>query len=566
MIDNSQKQAIIPKDLSSGPIDNSKETLSGFWEKSELSSNFKKENNVIKALEIIKQSSETIYIYTPRIASGELLLELENLQIRGIRIYLLVNDFDTHYKTKIFEKYGIVRGRNDITSTFIICDPEGSCKGIWFEGDLSSKNNSSAIIPELNSSQAYEAYCQFTHLWWKSEGDEIKGNKKLKTKKFHPKAPEYPSFIETAFRIDAIDKLVSDKIEEIGLSESAPEKATVFLDEAEKISLIVSEKSREFIEDADSESINGYHNLPFSFISERDRTIAFSGDIGFILDNDQKSQLRNISASPDWQYVNQKEIGEINGMILPSDSDWNAKKAFHIEEKIEINLDSISSGSVDEWQKGECRPDFPKKQNYAGSIEYRWKVIPPTLPENAKKHTLYTQWTEFESRIKKASLSISSDIEEYEKSLSKMESIVKANLISGWKEYTGSISETKWAEDSSIQKSEDALKKLEKIKEEIIQISSELKKEKSGDNEKNEYSESSGKKKNQKQSVWQKGGDKKVDIRKIEIPKKSLPQVGILYRAGNDDYLAVKYVDEIETAKEEVRNFINCRIVAEKSW
>ncbi|GAB7016333.1 hypothetical protein [Methanogenium cariaci] len=561
MISDNNTQ-IMPKDVSSGIIDNSKQIISGFWEKSGNAPNRMKENNVQRALDIIGNSRETIFIYTPRIAAGDLLLELEKKQNDGVRIYLLVNNLDTHYSNKILEHFGIARERADITSTFVISDPENGCTGIWFEGDLSSKGNSSPIILDLNNKQAYEAYCHFTHLWWKSEGDEIKGNRKIKTKKIHPKAPEYASLISSAFRIDALDKLVSEEIQEICLSNNAPESAAVFLDDSNRVSCVVNEKSREYIEDADGATITGYNYLPFSFISDVKKTIAFSGDFGFILDERQKKNASHYTSSPDWDYITKKEIGNIQGMILPSDSDWDSKNAISIESEKIIPLDDVFANSIDDWVRGECRPKYPDKLCYANSIEYTWKIVPPILPLNAKKHALYSQWSDFEIRVKRACQEILSEIERYENSLEGLKKITKQNLISDQKGRLNSFLKTEWAKETDIQKASDALKKLEIINEAIFQELEELKKNDVKESETNEYSESSGKNK----EIKKKTVSKKANPGSIAIPKHPLPKAGILYRVGNDDYLAIKRTDEIETAKKEILIYTNCRLVAEKTW
>lgn len=553
---------IVPKNLSSGVIDNSGQILSGFWERSMDASNRRKENGVEKALEIFDTSKEALFICTPRIAAGNLLAALDTKQKNGVRIYLLVRELDIHYSQKVFEHFGIVRECTDITSTLIISDPNGECRGIWFDGDLSSKNKSYPIILPLNHGQAYEAYCHFSHLWWKSEGDEIKDNRKFKTKPMHPKAPEYPSLISSAFRIEALDNLVPDVISEIGLVDNAPENATVFLDESNGLACVVNEKSREYIEETDASTITGYESLPFSFIISDEKALAFSGDFGFILDERQKLDLLNYTSNPEWNYHCEKETGLIQGKILPFDSNWDLKTMLSIEPQEQVQLNDVVAKSIDDWIKGDCRPKYPDALHYAKSIEYTWRLLPPVLPGNANKHTLYGQWNEFETRLKKSSQDISSEIKKYEKSLEGIQKITKKNLISEWTDSLASLASIEWTKDTDIQKAKNALKTLEKINNAIFQESEEIQKNTEKDGEINEYSESSGKKK----EVKKKTVLKKVNLGTIAIPKHALPKTGILYRVGNDDYLAIKRVDEIETAKEETLKYTNCRLVAEKTW
>ncbi|WP_062399198.1 hypothetical protein [Methanogenium cariaci] len=101
-------------------------------------------------------------------------------------------------------------------------------------------------------------------------------------------------------------------------------------------------------------------------------------------------------------------------MILPSDSDWDSKNAISIESEKIIPLDDVFANSIDDWVRGECRPKYPDKLCYANSIEYTWKIVPPILPLNAKKHALYSQWSDFEIRVKRACQEILSEIERYE--------------------------------------------------------------------------------------------------------------------------------------------------------
>lgn len=553
---------IIPKDMSSGGIDNSGSILKGFWEWSEDASNRKKKNGVEKALEIIEGSTETLYVYTPRIAAKDLLLALERKQKSGVRTYFLVSNLDIHHSQKIFEHFGIARERSDITSTCVVSDPKGECRGIWFDGDLSSKNSSYPMVLTLNRGQAYDAYCHFAHLWWKSEGDEVRDNRKLKTKPMHPKTPEYASSLSSAFRIDALDKIVPDTIREISLASDVPEDATIFLDESETLSCLVSEKSREYIDDADGVEIAGFDSLPFCFISGAEKTVAFSKDVGFILDERQRSDVLNYTTNPEWNFHREKEIGKVRGKILPPESDWNEKTAVSIEPEKVIPLEDVSADTIDDWLGGECRPKYPKALRYAKSIEYTWRVVPPVLPGNAKKHALYGQWDEFGARLKKTCNEISSEIEKYEESLEGIQKITKKNLISEWADSIALVGGIQWMKDADVQKAGDALKTLEGVYEEISRESEEVKKSTEDSDKVNEYAASSGKKKNAKKS----GAQKKVSPGTIPVPKKPLPKVGVLYRAGNDDYLAIKRTDEIEPAKAEVLKYTNCRLVAEKTW
>lgn len=556
---------IIPKEMSSGGIDNSQFILKGFWEWSEDASNRKKKNGVEKALEIIEGSTETLYVCTPRIAAKDLLLALERKQKSGVRTYFLVSNLDIHHSRKIFEHFGIARERSDITSTCVVSDPKGECRGIWFDGDLSSKNSTYPMVLTLNRGQAYDAYCHFAHLWWKSEGDEVRDNRKLKTKPMHPKAPEYASSLSSAFRIDALDKIVPDTIREISLASDVPEDATIFLDESETLSCLVSEKSREYIDDADGVEIAGFDSLPFCFISGAKKTVAFSKDVGFILDEKQRSDVLNYTTNPEWNFHREKEIGKVRGKILPPESDWDEKTAVSIEPEKVIPLDDVLADTIDDWLGGGCRPGYPDMLHYAKSIEYTWHLIPPVLPGNARKHALYGQWNEFETRLRKSCQEVQSEIERYEGSLEGMQKITKKNLISDWTDLIASLSSVEWSKDTDVQKAEDALKTLTVITEAISRESEELQKSGGNNDETNEYSASSGKKnakKNGKKNIL----PKKAVPGTISIPKKPLPKVGVLYRAGNDDYLVIKRTDEIEPAKAEVLKYTNCRLVAEKTW
>jgi len=564
-MNSNEMMPIVPKNMSSGVIDNSEYILKGFWERSEGAPNRKKKNGVEKALEIIESSTEALYVCTPRIAAKDLLIALERKQKSGVRTYFLVRDLDTHYSQKIFEHFGVARERTDITSTCVVSDPKGDCHGIWFNGDLSSKNSSYPMILTLNRGQAYDAYCHFTHLWWKSEGDEVRDNRKLKTKPMHPKTPEYASSLSSAFRIDALDKNVPDSIREISLASDVPEVATIFLDESETLSCLVSEKSREYIDDADRVTIAGFDSLPFCFISGAEKTVAFSRDYGFLLDERQKTDVLNYTQNPEWNYHREKEIGRVRGKILPSESNWDEKTAVSIEPTEVIQLDDIFTKSIDDWVGGECRPEYPDMLRYAKSIEYTWRVVPPVLPGNAKKHALYGQWNEFETRLRKSCQEVHSVIEKYEGSLEGMQKITKKNLISDWSDLIASLVSVEWTKETDVQKAGDALKTLGVINEAISRESEEVEKSGGKDGETNEYAASSGKK-NAKKNIKKNIVSKKVSPGTISIPKKPLPEVGVLYRVGNDDFLAIKNMDEIEPAKEEVLKYTNCRLVAEKTW
>lgn len=95
----------------------------------------------------------------------------------------------------------------------------------------------------------------------------------------------------------------------------------------------MNEKSREYIEDADGgATITGYNYLPFSFISDVKKRLHSQEISDLSLMKGRKKCLALYVISRLGLY-HQKEIGNIQGMILPSDSDWDSKNAISIESE-----------------------------------------------------------------------------------------------------------------------------------------------------------------------------------------------------------------------------------------
>lgn len=212
----------------------------------------------------------------------------------------------------------------------------------------------------------------------------------------------------------------------------------------------------------------------------------------------------------------QNMLGEIRkeDTIIPIGENWH--ETIHIQDYKEIKLESIEAKTIEEMKTTQAEIKIKK---YIKKIDFSWKVIPPLRPNNAKKSDLYSSYEKLNNEFKNQ-LDILNRVLvdlEIDSSTEKKEVLMKSKN----KQNIKKIEEYK-AKD---------LTKLSKIGlEEFIEV------------EFKEFFESIIKSnKNKKKSH---------EYKKLNIPKFTLPEVGVLYETNNSYFLEIVYKEDIIKANE----------------
>jgi len=553
------RQEIGPKALSEGTINNESTLLTGFWERTRTEAPKAHKVDVFsKVIRLVKGAKESVILYSPKVTLSQLVVELEKAHHKNIRIYALATDLKTHQK--VF-KHGIMRANKDISSTFVLVDPKKNAKGIWFHGELISQSKPGFVL-ELDDEQIQDALIHFSYLFWRADGQELFFQRIRNCAPFHGSIPDASPRLDRSFRDDGFDLLGQNDISFMAFPFPKPDDFEHHL-LAEKLCVELRENARDLAMDIDlgQTEVLAVQKLPFGYTAlengEEENHVIFGWDIGFFLNEEQKRSVIEALPDPYWTYNDKKTIGEIAGKLVPTEHDWNEKRHVRIEQKGVIPLGNIKSGTIDDWLSDLPKPQFPDEIQLFRQIEYHWKLLPPQLPHNSKKHRLYAHWDKFDQGLGKH---IDKIIEELNQALSKEKKfkIKKTKMItkkSKWNQWVKDLEGIKREEWRYKRDTGDAKRAIEQVegiqnefREDVTGIGKEKKDEKKEEsNELEEYL--SLKKKPHKLNV--------------QIPFDTLPTESTLYEQGGKTYLTVKYVEEIEPAKTSARRY-KALIVAER--
>ena len=116
-------------------------------------------------------------------------------------------------------------------------------------------------------------------------------------------------------------------------------------------------------------------------------------DILLEIPRDEENNLENISNNNRlWKFVKSKKLSEIKKKLILWDAKWSDDQSFRIKDRDELILEDFECESIDEWlnYKNTPRPELPSENEIplALNVELRWRILPPYLPIEAKKHKL----------------------------------------------------------------------------------------------------------------------------------------------------------------------------------
>lgn len=564
-------------------VDNSEMVLNDFWEQRHAYEQDPVEANDVMdmVISIVEDATESIYLYSPNITHTDLRLALEKKRSEGIRIYAITSSIRIHAENKLFSDIGIMREMKDISSTFVISDSKTyTPRGVWFIGDLTSKQDSVPFSLVLSEDQVKEAWAYFSHDFWESQGEELHFDKIRDTKKLKPATPQVKEVLPNSFRIGGIESVFGyDQVEELWLSPDMPQELIVYCSYAEKCVLQVHEESKKIIESIKGNNckICGTKLLPFCFAHAGMSEMVMSSDIGFILTDEQKNNIHTIFKTWEWQYHQKGFIQDIDNPIILSESDWTAQEVREVQEIQEIELETVIAPSIEDWQNEMPESLIPDSNPLSKKIHYKWTLKPPTLPEDARKHKLYEQWDSFSEKfdtelsdLKKGIEAFHSEIDE-DKGVSKILVNKKLSAIEDRRlqieKIMGATIDTATAPDM--------VEKLMSIKQDFA----DLENENAGtqEHEENEL-EIQNKKKplSNKQRKKQEKRNRKNELEATQkqdisnnvvlaelVPRRAIPPIGTLYEKGNTSYLTIQSVDQIDEGNMIAKQY-HATLVAER--
>lgn len=546
-------------------VDNSELILKGFWEQKQYDQDSVKYEDAIETIiSIVKGTTESIYIYSPNITHPDLRLALEKKRTDGIRIYAITSSIKIHSENKLFSDIGIMREMKNISSTFVISDPKGvNSKGVWFIGNLTSKQEPVPFFLTLNKDQVKETWAYFSHNFWKADGEELYFNKIRETKKLKPAAPEVKEVLPNSFRVSGIESVFgSDQVYEMWLSPNMPQELMVYCSYTEKCVLQLHEDSKEIIGylEGNDCKICGTKLLPFCFANVGKREMVMSSDIGFILTDKQKTNLHTVLQTWEWQYYIERSIQDINNPIVLSESDWTMQEECKVQEVQEIELETVIASSIEEWQNKIPESVIPDSKPLAKKICYKWILEPPTLPEDAIKHKLYEQWDRFSEKFSAELSDLKKGIDVFSSEMGQnkdVSKIVVNQRLSSIEDKRLKI-ENKIGPTIDTATAHDMAEKFMSIKQDFVGLENDI--VESQEHEVNELEIQNTKKplskkkqrkqdkknrKNELEATQKPDASKNVVLSEL-VPRRAIPLIGTLYEKGNTSYLTIQSVDQID--------------------
>ena len=546
-------------------VDNSELILKGFWEQKQYDQDSVKYEDAIETIiSIVKGTTESIYIYSPNITHPDLRLALEKKRTDGIRIYAITSSIKIHSENDLFSGIGVMREMKDISSTFVISDPKGSnSQGVWYVGDLTSKQEPVPFFLMLNKDQVKETWAYFSHNFWKADGEELYFNKIRETKKLKPAAPEVKEVLPNSFRVSGIESVFgSDQVYEMWLSPNMPQELMVYCSYTEKCILQLHEDSKEiigYIEGNDCR-ICGTKLLPFCFANVGNREMVMSSDLGFILTDKQKTNLHTVFQTWELQYNIERSIQDVNNPIILSESDWTMQEECEVKEVQEIELETVIASSIEDWQNKIPESVIPDSKPLAKKICYKWILEPPTLPEDAIKHKLYEQWDSFSEKFSAELSDLKKGIDVFSSEMGQnkdVSKIVVNQRLSSIEDKRLKI-ENKIGPTIDTATAHDMAEKFMSIKQDFVGLENdivesqerevnelEIQNIKKPMSKKKQRKQEKKNRKNELEATQKPDASKNVVLSEL-VPRRAIPPIGTLYEKGNASYLTIQYVDQID--------------------
>ena len=548
-------------------INQNNKILENFWEEvGEKTSKFNKENCVKHSIEIIKHATNMVLIYTRELLSHEILEALEKASSKGVRIYAIIQEYNKD-DVKKFPK-GIFKIFNsDIYSSFIIADPNTpQSTGLWINKSIISDNMPAERVVELKADVIRELWAHFSYMFF-SLNEEIANGKLYSNVKSEsiPHVSENLKYTSRKFMPGNIEESTIEFIalpEESFIAKDELFNIVDYFDDSTEIMVPLDDITKEFLEDVTKYSENyrvritagrvpygvmALKNINNKKISKR----AFMPDFSIAVNS--RDSFSDLKSAARWRFIHEKKYSNIKGKVILWNSKWSVDRATYFQDSVEMHLKDVNCETIDDWLNSNCgEPNIPDDLPLARMVILKWKVHPPYLPKNAKKHPLYNNWSEFENKIMK-NVDIMKDRINKKINYAEKEMKKKKHYIAFQRRAQEIIDKFDSIKNMGIHgncvAANDAIKKFRDLEKEYCELVKEYFKD-------YEYKT--------ELDAFEKGNNPCKQMGLPIIPLKSLPKVGVLYRANNKDYLVIKSTDDIDLAKKEEENYDSTRIVVKR--
>ncbi|MCY3412090.1 MAG: hypothetical protein INQ03_10705 [Candidatus Heimdallarchaeota archaeon] len=585
-------------------IDNSSCRLENLWEYTHQKP---KINSVKDKLLANARVAESALVYSPYALDSS----LDDILRKQVKDNILITDLALK---KIYEKntpkHFFIRFRKSIDFSFIVFNHITNPVGYYLPKKIADDFHGITLSRE----QAIDFSKLFiTEFWKETESGEIYfGNSRsTKIEAFNQKEilelmADFNFNSITKFNLEYFERM---NIEKFTLPSNFLQKFedSLFLDNLDELLLEYSKSIFDYID----ENFSNHSQIKFAdqiigLASGNEQNFVFTEQYIISLNEKQYSQLyQNISV--EWSFRDSLLLRDIKSKVCFHENIATglSNRTFEIMKKIDIDLNPILIPDMLEFSEiylnelagiDPIKPQFPRVDN-ALEVEFKWKITPPYLPENSKKHSLYVDWPESVKNAKKRIDNFSPIINKLFR-VEELPEIAKSKPIKGdWSK----IKKQSIAFMKSNQKVSELFIKLlseiqsdihtidinqkEKISMIFLQYNSELKEylaslhyfidlvKENKDSYVEEQDEISilDKKKSQvsqtvKKMVKEIETLKNINFRDYELMVESLPnflppRIGTLYISKNMLYLCVNFHEEIQEAYEVRTSYENAKIV-----
>jgi hypothetical protein len=568
-------------------IGNTDTIITDFWEYQEKPLEKTMIAPIQEILELIRSATTNVFIYTPMITDGELIREIE-YSPESKAFYALTMSVDKHDKIKNI----IIREKTDIASTMVLVDVKTkNTRGLWFPGALTI--NPPCIL-HLTGDQVREAHAHFSHYFWAATGEELFHGKTRQLKQYNPKPPEVNPVLKETIRIrpDGVEPLIHSDIDEMWIPSNADETITKYHPASKTLRVEITDdlKDRVYLDTIDSE-VYGCKAHPPTYIKTDGRSYIMDNDIGFKLTSTQEKEL--LAAFNSWplQYFKKKTIGEIKTSSILT-GPWGKSEPAPILDIEPVPEENAIADNIDEWLLGEKKPVFKNRIVLANMVRHEWKIEPPYLKKDAKKHYLYRNWDDFSDRLKKEANAqikiLSENIENAGNGLDKLLALKDKGRWESWKKELEETLSKEWSSNHDRNDLVKAIERLYEIKRSLEQekqnarmkgeseeasVLNELKKDKISKRKLKKMEKARKKQAQNAPKKFEEDGQASplvevmldtngLNDMKNRIPPAPLPSLGTLYEHNSRNYLCIKNVEEIESAKKILDNYKPPAVIA----
>lgn len=557
------RERIMEKKLGPQIVDRSSTIIENCWVPISGGKN-KPTGSFDSVIKLIKSAEETVLVYSKYITHHEVVKALREASESGVRIYCLVGEIKHHQE---LDMVGTIRQREGIHSSFIITDHRGERpSGLFFVGELTSRELLEAPPVILDEGQARSMSCQFMYLFWNGASAERYGKLTVDAMPLVSPFPLQDAHLGGAFRTTEVTDITSvlggGRLEELWLLKSNPPRVFYLASEADRIVVEVCETIKKKLswKDLSGKKVLGKRRLPF-FLAKTMNTVVIAGpDIGLVLNGAQASSVISTFLKPDWELAAASELSKLSGSVIRFQDNWDNQATSEVEDERKVDpIEPKVAQSMEDWEAGIPGPEI----SITDPMVKRWlffsTLAPPKAPQDAVQDRLYARWRSFELEKSKVCAELSSAMEGLLDRSPKAKRVSYSNDAARLKEAVSMVEGTDLSAPTSTSEVEAVIAEIARIEMEWNKIVNELTSKES--EEEPDEVEVMRKRPNKRPSTTKGLVDKLRETK----PTTPLPRIGRLLEDGKGQkYLEIGFIDQIPESKPIAKQF-HAKLVASKN-